>query len=64
MIDSPIVFDDVFTENDMFHIYEEIVNMNEWKYDVTSMRQGLFGNVSDHRFWGIKLLNDNTKYFS
>ena len=60
----PIVFDDVFADNDMFHIYEELVNMNEWKYDVTSMRQGLLGNVSDHRFWGIKLLNDNTNYFN
>ena len=64
MINLPIIFDDVFTDNDMFHIYEDAVNMNQWKYDVSSMRKGLFGNISNHRFWGIKFLNDNTNYFN
>tara|TARA_B100000029_G_scaffold477190_1_gene522026 strand:- start:3711 stop:4262 length:552 start_codon:yes stop_codon:yes gene_type:complete len=64
MINLPIILDDVFTDNDMFHIYEDAVNMNQWKYDVSSMRQGLFGNISNHRFWGIKFLNDNTNYFN
>ena len=60
----PIIFDDVFSDSNMFNIYEEIVNINQWKYDVTSKREGLLGNTGTDKFWGLQLFNENTRYFN
>ena len=62
-IETPLIFDDVFSDEEMFYLYQDALDTEKWGYNVTEYQQGLTGGIMGSRYWGWTFFNSKTNYY-